>query len=154
MIHRSSPVILDVAHNPDGILHLIRMIDHEYPGRTLRFVLGLSKNKDLLGCLTLLAARGSYFHLVEAENGRGASLSVLREQLSILGVAPPHIFIHNSISHGVFEAEQHLSKEELLVICGSFFIMSEVRKALGIDEPSDLIDLNERYSETERPRKN
>lgn len=139
------PVILDVAHNPDGLQHLFQMLDHHYPNQSIRFLFGLSKNKDLMGCLKLIAEYGSFFHLVEARNGRGASTGDLSIYLQNLSVDTSRIFIHNSISKGVFQAKEEAFKNgEILVICGSFFIMSEARQTLGLQEPCDRIDLNER----------
>jgi len=139
------PIILDVAHNPDGIQHLFQMVDHYYPKKPLRLVFGLSKNKDLKSCLKLIASRGQFFHLVKASNGRGASISDLHEQLSLLGIPSSQILSHDSIHAGVCLAkERALQQGEILVICGSFFIMSQVRQAFGIEEPCDAMDLNER----------
>lgn len=64
-------IILDVAHNPDGFTHLFQAIQQHYPGKAMRLLFGLSKNKDVQGCLRLLTQHGHHFHLVEAPNGRG-----------------------------------------------------------------------------------
>lgn len=142
-----SPIILDVAHNPDGIQHLFHMLDHYYSNQPFRFLFGLSKNKDLKSCLQLIAAYGKLFHLVEASNGRGAPTKHLYDQLRELGIHSSHIFLHDSILAGVNQArEEALKQGEVLVICGSFFIMSQVRQALGFMEPCDHIDLNERHN--------
>ena len=37
-------------------------------------------------------------------------------------------------------------EKELIVICGTFFIMSEAKNALGIICEEDYIDLNERFT--------
>jgi len=139
------PIILDVAHNPDGIQHLFQMIDHAYSSQPIRILFGLSKNKDVHSCLELISTKGTHFHLIEAANGRGVSTNDLYDQLKAMGVHSEKIFKHQSIQTGVCQAQAEASKHgEILLICGSFFIMSEVRRALRFDEPSDAIDLNER----------
>jgi len=146
VLEGSPRIILDVAHNPDGLQHLLQMLTHEYPGKPLRFLFGLSKNKDLKGCLNLLGSHGTHFHLVEACNGRGASARDLFAHLSELGIQDSRLSIHESIGEGISKAQQEaLVRGEILVICGSFFIMSEARQALGFTEPYDRIDLNERH---------
>ncbi len=140
-------VILDVAHNPDGLQHLFQMLKHHYPFHSLRLLFGLSKSKDLKGCLQLIAAHGSHFHLVEASNGRGASTHDLYAGLNELSIECNRLFIHESISKGVEQAQLEARQQgQILVICGSFFIMAQARQALGLIEPSDVIDLNERHS--------
>lgn len=137
--------ILDVAHNPDGMQHLFQMMQSRYPGQSVRLLFGLSKNKDLLGCLQVLATLGTHFHLVQASNGRGLPVQELAMALHNQGVDPTHFFVHESIAEGVCHAQQAARQnKQILVICGSFFIMGQVRQALGFIEPFDIIDLNER----------
>lgn len=140
-------IILDVAHNPNGIQHLFHMLNHAYPNQPIRLLFGLSKNKDLKECIKLIANQGKHFHLIEATNGRGAPIQDLYDQLLEFKVNPADVFTHHSILNAVQQAKEEASKfGEVLVICGSFFIMSQVRQALGIEEPCDAMDLNERHS--------
>lgn len=142
----SPVIILDVAHNPDGIRHLFQMVDHDYSGKPLRLLFGLSKNKDVKACLELIIAKGSHLHLVEAGNGRGASIDDLKDEICKLGVDPMLIFSHKEIREGICQAKEEAIKYgEILIICGSFFIMNEARQALGFLEPYDKIDLNEKH---------
>ncbi|MFI0434956.1 MAG: bifunctional folylpolyglutamate synthase/dihydrofolate synthase [Parachlamydiaceae bacterium] len=146
------PIILDVAHNPNGIEHLLMMVNHHYPTHPIRFVFGLSKNKDLKSCLQCITKMGNHYHLVEAKNGRGASLETLYQQMRNLGIPDHKISSHLSIQEGVFQAKAEAFKhQEMIVICGSFFIMEEVRQALKINEPRDSLDLNERRLIIESP---
>lgn len=139
-------IILDVAHNPDGLQHLFQMVAHHFPGKSLRVLFGLSKSKDLQSCLHLIANHGSHFHLVEAPNGRGAPVNDLFIAMQQF-VSASHLMIHEDIMASVELAKREaLRHEQLLVICGSFFIMAKARKALGYFEPADLIDLNERHA--------
>lgn len=144
-------VILDVAHNPDGLQHLFQALEHYYPDKTMRVLFGLSKNKDLQGCLRVIAAHASFFHLVEACNGRGVSTSDLDHALQQLSIESSRLFVHESILKGVRLAQREaLKNNQILIICGSFFIMGEARAALCISEPNDTIDLNERHSDFDR----
>lgn len=135
-------VILDVAHNPDGIKQLCKAVHQMYPSRPLRIICGFSKTKDITGCLTVLATKASHFHLVEAPNGRNIPTSDLHNLLLNQGIKPKSISIDQSIKVTVKKALSACTAEEILVICGSFFIMSEARAALGIVEPRDSFDLN------------
>jgi dihydrofolate synthase / folylpolyglutamate synthase len=138
-------IILDVAHNPDGIAALLAMMDHTFPGQPIRTICGLSKNKDLAGCLKLLKKRAIHFHLVEAVNGRGASVSSLEDILLKLETPKSTISIAPTIASTVAQAvELAAHKNEIVLACGTFFIMSDIRAALGIQEPRDPIDINER----------
>src|ERR1700743_3174413 len=59
IIHEYPDIVLDVAHNEDGIRQLVRQIevtDHE----ELHIVLGMVKDKDVSGVLSLLPAQAHY----------------------------------------------------------------------------------------------
>jgi dihydrofolate synthase / folylpolyglutamate synthase len=139
-------VILDVAHNPDGLSRLFEAIDIKFGKRPLRVICGLSKSKDIRSCLKILSQHAQHFHLVEAPNGRGAHPEMLSEILEGLQIPKNAICISGNISETVHQAIAASAKaQEILVICGTFFIMGEVRNALGIHEPCDSIDINEKW---------
>jgi len=140
-------IILDVAHNPDGLMHLFQALQLYAPGKSLRLLFGLSKSKDVTGCLKLMVAHGNAFHLVEAPNGRGVPVEELQALMQHQEVESTRVFSHKSIPAGVHFAKQEAeTNNQLLIICGSFFIMKEARLALGYQEPCDLMDLNERHA--------
>ena len=142
------PLILDVAHNPDGLAHLFQAIDQQFEKPSIRLLFGLSKNKDIDQCLQILQTHAQDFHIVEAPNGRGLPVHDLRALLLKHGIDPLHIHIVGTIAASLAHAVKKTNEfSQVLVICGSFFIMSEVRKALGFDEPYDEWDMNERSSE-------
>jgi dihydrofolate synthase / folylpolyglutamate synthase len=132
-------IILDVAHNPDGMRHLLKAIRHRYAKDPLRFVLGLSSNKDIAGCLNAMKEEASAFHLVEAANDRAAPKEQLAKELSKLGVEK--VFCEQNISAAIGNAIKQATNE-VVIVCGTFFIMDEARRALGIEEPQDLLDMN------------
>jgi dihydrofolate synthase / folylpolyglutamate synthase len=139
-------IILDVAHNPDGLAHLFQALEQYAPRQSLRLLFGLSKNKDVKGCLNLIAAYGQNFHLVETSNGRGVPVNELAKLMQQLGVDPSKLKTHQLISQAVQKAREEAKKQgQILVICGSFFIMGEARQALGYQEARDFIDLNEKF---------
>jgi dihydrofolate synthase/folylpolyglutamate synthase len=140
-------IILDVAHNPNGLNALFRKIKDHFPHYSLRILFGLSKGKDVNGCLEILSQQGKAFHLVEAPNGRGVSTDILEENLKYFNISLSSIHSHTQIDEAIQMAKQlACANQQLLVICGSFFIMNQVRQALGIEEAIDFIDLNERNS--------
>lgn len=135
-------VVLDVAHNPDGLTQLFCALRQQFK-KPFRVVFGLSKTKDIEGCLRILKEQAVYFHPVEAHNGRGVSAKELQAKLLALGIPETNISMHNSVEDSIKDVLSRGGKE-LLVVCGTFFIMGDVRKALGIMEPCDPIDMNER----------
>ncbi len=133
-------IILDVAHNPDGLTHLIAAVREKYPNNPLRLIFGLSENKDISSCLEIIKANGAYFHLVSARNGRGLPVSELKKKFPDQN----NVYAHESVRQAIDEAILQSNPHEIILICGTFFIMSDARAALLINEPCDDIDMNER----------
>jgi dihydrofolate synthase / folylpolyglutamate synthase len=138
-------IYLDVAHNPDGLEHLFQALRKIAPNTHFTILFGLSKTKDVQNCLKIISSNGEMFFPVEALNGRGVQVELLREGLLQLKVNPSSIYLTDSINESLSQAIAYAKqKGHILVVCGSFFIMRGVRRVLGIDEAYDEIDLNER----------
>lgn len=145
LLHQNPPVILDVGHNPDGLEHLLQAATQQYPQTSFRIVFGLSKNKDIDGCLNVLKRFGDHFYLVEAPNGRGLPITELLKKMREHDFEDKSISIEGSITNSIQEAIKAAKKHnQTVIICGTFFIMSEARATLGIKEPRDDFDLNEK----------
>ena len=133
-------VILDVAHNPPAMKHLVLKLEATYPEREKRIVVGFSADKDLAQCgnsLLSIVKDPSRLHLVEAAHPRAAKLEDML-------IAEPKLRESNfdendrSITAQVKSALSIAEKNnEILVVCGSVFLMAEAREAIGIDEPRD-----------------
>jgi dihydrofolate synthase/folylpolyglutamate synthase len=138
-----SLVILDVAHNPSAMEYLVYKLKKTYPESSFRFVAGMSSDKDLGQCgrALLSATKGSSrnIHLVQAAHPRAATLESILEAESSLEAAAYYDFENRSITKQVLHALDMTkdSKDEILVVCGSVFLMAETREALGFDEPRD-----------------
>ncbi|MBA3814949.1 MAG: bifunctional folylpolyglutamate synthase/dihydrofolate synthase [Parachlamydiaceae bacterium] len=136
-------LIFDVAHNPDGISHLIAVLHQQFPGTSIRFIIGLSKSKDIFTCINLIKNAASHIYLVEAPSGRAAPIEELSKELLRQGFSISSISCESSISLAVQNAIIAAGQltNEIVVVCGTFFIMSAARAALGIVEPQDLLSI-------------
>lgn len=140
--YRGKTIVLDVAHNPDGLTRLFSGLKEIYPGKSLRIIFGLSQNKDLQTCLSILQNAGEHFHLCSAKNGRGASVETLS---SLFHADKTKISCHKSVEDAIRKA---LNYNDIVIICGTFFIMSDARCELKKIEPRDAQDMNEKTTTT------
>jgi len=136
-MEKKGNVVLDVAHNPAALERYFI----EDQRRPLNVVCALSKNKDLKSCLDIIARHAENIYLVEASNGRSASVGTLKEILENTGFPTHNISNFPLTSDAVNTASQNGDT----VVIGSFFIMSEARKALGIQDETDIFDMNESF---------
>lgn len=132
-------VVLDVAHNPPAMEYLIRKLQDTYPDSKIRIVVGMSSDKDmgLVGKMLLNFVNVDSIHLVEAFHPRAAKIEHIIEgepRLKDSHWIDDDRTITTQIKTAMRIARE---KDEILVVCGSVFLMAEAREALGFDEPRD-----------------
>jgi dihydrofolate synthase / folylpolyglutamate synthase len=144
--HIPRAIILDVGHNPDAIQRLFSRIKNDYGDVPICVVYGASKDKDVRSCIELMLQKAESLYFVAARTPRAASVDDLMEQAQAIG-SRKELFKCASIEEGMEQSFLHaVQKNQLLVVCGSFFIMHQVRRHLGFDEPYDCMDLNEQVT--------
>lgn len=144
VFYKNQEIILDVAHNPDGLLHLFKALKKLYPGVSFSIICGFSQDKDLTSCLEIIAKAASSIYLTQAENSRAAEADTLKKILLQDSFPEEQIRIEKNVPSAVIQALREAKNTgHLLVICGSFFIMEAARRVLGFDEPRDPLILYE-----------
>jgi len=116
-------IIYDVAHNPDAFARLVGALKHVYPYRKFRFVIGMSKNKDFKECLKQIESVCDHVHFVKAHPKRGAEPEMLAAEFA--KITSCLSTIEKNIAEGVKNAKAALKKGQLLIVCGSFYLMHE-----------------------------
>ncbi len=107
---RIGNAILDVAHNPAGLRRTFERISLAFPGKKVRALVAFSADKDIEACLEVIRQHAAAFHFVRADHPR---LHIPENALS-------------------FEEALRLARDdELILICGTFFIMADARAILG-----------------------
>ena len=137
--HDNVTVILDVAHNPPAMEYLLRKLKDTYPSRRFRIVVGMSADKDLSVCANMMLKEVEVdaIHLVQAFHPRAAKLEDMLEAQPTL-LQARYDDMDRSITTQLLSAlTLAKEKDEVLVVCGSVFLMAEAREALGFDEPRD-----------------
>ncbi|HXB91731.1 MAG TPA: folylpolyglutamate synthase/dihydrofolate synthase family protein [Puia sp.] len=121
IVHERPDVVVDVAHNEDGIRQLVRQIeltDHE----ELHIVLGMVKDKDIGGALALLPAHARYY-FTRAAIPRALAEQELARQAHSLGLQG---LSYPSVPEALQAARNHAREKDLIVVCGSVFVVAEV----------------------------
>jgi dihydrofolate synthase/folylpolyglutamate synthase len=121
MVQRKPSIILDVAHNPAGIKALTEQLTLT-PYKNLFIILGVSQDKDVDGILGLLP-QNAYYGFTQANLPRALESNQLAEKAMAMGLkgrsyANVNLAMENFISMA--------DDEDLIVVCGSIFIVGEV----------------------------
>ncbi len=131
--YQGRKVILDVAHNPAGFLYLNHELKKRYGKAPIRCLFTLSKNKNIQECLKEIGRFTESPIIFKSCHPRLYSADFLCRQAKEMG-------LHAAICSDI----RTLEPDDIIVVCGSFYMMSEIRNQLGIKEISDPIDLTEK----------
>ena len=122
------PVILDVAHNPDGASALITALAETFAFEKIVFVFGVLKEKDHIGILRELARVQCILVITEPPSGRALDANTLAQDATDLGLENQ---IAGSAADAVRVALELAGPDDLVCITGSHYVVGEARAHLN-----------------------
>lgn len=123
LIQNNPAVILDVGHNVDGVKQLSRQLeltDYDH----LHIITGMVKDKDVDAVLALLPQDATYY-FTQAQIPRALDAVTLQQK------AAGHLLIGNTypnVNEALQHALAHAHKNDLVLVCGSVFLVGEVKR--------------------------
>ena len=124
IISNDPTIILDVAHNKDGIQNLLNQLNSNYPNSKFHFVLGFVNDKDINSILDLLPVEAAYY-FTNAHIERALShekLKLLSIEKNINGDS------FDDINQAIISAKNNAQKNDVIIACGSFFTLAEINE--------------------------
>lgn len=123
IIHEHPLVVLDVGHNEDGIKQILRQIEltdhHE-----LHVVLGMVNDKEIDKVLELLPIT-AYYYFTNAQIPRALPAATLLEKAAGYDLKGKH---YPDVNTALEEAKLKADKNDLVIVCGSVFLVAEVER--------------------------
>jgi len=124
VITQNPTVIIDVAHNEDGIKQVIDQLSIvNKDSSTYHFVLGMVKDKDVDKVLSILP-KNAHYYFSNAQIPRALPHDELKQK------AAAHNLIGNSfneVNSAIANAKQQAKINDVIVVCGSVFLVGEVK---------------------------
>lgn len=125
---RQSPyVVLDVAHNPQGIeqvLAQLQQLQSDNSKRKIHWVMGMVHDKDISKVLSLLPAAFTYY-FTQAHIPRAMPYLQMQEQALQKGLAGN---AYPDVNTALQAALAKANDEDIIMVCGSVFVVGEVNK--------------------------
>jgi dihydrofolate synthase/folylpolyglutamate synthase len=125
VIHHSPLVVLDVAHNIDGIKQMVQqaeLTEHQQ----LHIVIGIVKDKEVEKIVSLLPGNAMYY-FTKAQIPRALHEDELMkeaEKINLIGKSFPEV------NDALLFAIQHAHPDDMIIVCGSVFLVGEVNAAV------------------------
>ena len=121
IIHHSPLVILDVAHNVDGIKQLVQQIELT-EHRQLHIVIGMVKDKEAEKVLAQLP-KSAIYYFTKAQIPRAMEEDVLQEKATHFGLIGKSF---GNVNFALYSAAHKAEKKDMIVVCGSIFLIGEI----------------------------
>lgn len=131
VIHHEPTIVLEVAHNENGVekmMEHVRQLDHQQ----LHIIIGVVKDKEAEKVLRLLPTNASYY-FTQAAIPRAlpaAELLQKAEALNRKGTA------FTNVNLALTAAKANAKKDDLILVCGSIFLVAEVDKSQYVNSPN------------------
>jgi dihydrofolate synthase/folylpolyglutamate synthase len=129
LVRRNPDLVLDVAHNKEGILLVREQIDLKYPQAQVHWILGMVQDKDVDAVVSLLP-KDARFYCTQAQIPRALPYAELTHKLHNHGMSAEGF---RDVNLALEAALQKAEVNDLVLVCGSFFILSELNNYL--DQP-------------------
>ena len=124
IIHENPTIILDVGHNEDGIKQIIQQIELT-KHHDLHIIIGMVKDKEIDTVLSLLPHSANYY-FTQAHIPRALPAETLKEQAGKFNLNGK---IVTDVNEAIKEAKSKAHKDDLVLVCGSVFLVGEVNSA-------------------------
>jgi dihydrofolate synthase / folylpolyglutamate synthase len=131
LIQREPAIVLDVAHNQNGIE---KMVEHlrQLSFHALHIVIGIVKDKEVETILNLLPADAHYY-FTQAAIPRALPAGELAKKAAgfqLNGVA------YANVNQALDAAKAKAQREDLIIVCGSIFLVAEVDLSQYVNSPN------------------
>lgn len=120
-------ILLDGAHNPDGIKSLADTIKNSLNGRRVAIIMGMLKDKDFKTSVSLIADLCTMFIAIEPENSRALKNTELAH---VAEKYLSNVAVCDDYTEAVKIAEAHCGKDGAIVICGSLYLAGKMKKTI------------------------
>jgi dihydrofolate synthase / folylpolyglutamate synthase len=116
-------VVLDVAHNEDGIKQVIAQLHFlNHAAANTHFIIGMVKDKEVEKALSLLPADGKYY-FTNAHIPRAMPAAELQTKAATFNLNGN---FYDDVNDAVNSAKLNAAVNDLIIICGSVFLVGEV----------------------------
>ena len=122
-------VLLDIAHNPAAAITLAEHLHAHWDGRDIHAVIGMYKDKDIESVSGILMPLFKTCHLTSLDDPRGEDADRLLGRLSVKPAG--NVVTYVNIKDALDGARKEASPADLILVCGSFPVVSGVLQLLN-----------------------
>jgi dihydrofolate synthase / folylpolyglutamate synthase len=130
VIAENPTVILDVAHNEDGMKQILQQLTKNKGQAKTHFVIGMVKDKEVDKVLSLMPTDAAYY-FTNAHIPRAMAAQELQTKAATYKLNGN---FYDNVNNAIVAAKEKASAADLIIVCGSVFLVGEV------DVPADYAE--------------
>jgi dihydrofolate synthase/folylpolyglutamate synthase len=119
--HIAPNIIADVAHNVNKVSMLAEQLKKTYPGKKFRFLLGLTRSRDVRTVFSPILNLAKHIVVTSAsyagQDPQELALLLKQDFLKVEVISDPH--------EAFFKEQKNLKKEDILVLTGSAYMIDQ-----------------------------
>jgi len=124
LVEGAIPVLLDVAHNPQAVRVLLDYLLDQFADKKIYAVFSMMKDKDVKGVINIIKPVIHHWFIAPLATPRTASQSFMKDCFSLCELNNVN-FDYRDFLEAYYAAENHAESGDLILIFGSFFLVSE-----------------------------
>lgn len=121
VLQEEPKVICDTAHNKEGLFYTLQQLKKENY-KQLHIVLGVVLDKNLSEILPMFPQKATYY-FCKPNISRGLSADELQKQANVFGFKGR---VFDSVNQALEESKVNASKEDVIYVGGSTFVVAEI----------------------------
>ncbi len=123
VISNNPTIVLDVAHNEDGIKQLLQQLSIVHrTTNNVHFIMGMVKDKDVSKILSILPKDARYY-FSNAHIERAMPHNILLEKAKAFELNGESF---DDVNEAIKAAKLNAAADDIIIICGSIFLVAEV----------------------------
>ena len=127
VVSRNPLIVIDGAHNPDGIAALAKCINTVFKAYDIVAVMGMMRDKDVEKSVSLIAPYFKRAAAVTVDNPRSMQSGELAD---IIKKFCTDVSEYDNSQCAFTYMKDSLNEGELLLVCGSLYLASEIEKLI------------------------
>ena len=129
LARRKPDFIIDGGHNPQCMEAIAQSLTQLYPGRKIRFLVGVMGDKDYGDMMGRLLPLARSFHTITPDSPRALSAGDLAAFLRGKGAEATPC---ESVKEALHAVLAQSTPEDVICACGSLYMVGELRHLLGL----------------------
>ncbi len=121
LIQQNPKIILDTAHNKEGLNYTLKQLEEE-PKEQLHIVIGMVSDKDIDGVIQSLP-KDAFYYVCAPKIDRALNQQLLKEKLEDAGLKAT---AHESVQEALEAATLNATEQDMIYVGGSTFVVAEV----------------------------